>query len=99
MPGGQDQAADGAAQGVPDAADDVVEAHGARRLALGGDGQDDAGHRGREAADAEAEHAHRREQFGQVRPGRREQDEPATDDDGAAGQEQGVVDPRRGPEA
>ena len=42
------QAADGAAQGVPDAADDVVDAHRARRLALRGDGKDDAGHRGRE---------------------------------------------------
>ena len=35
----------------------------------------------------------RREQFGQVRPFGREQDEPAADDDSAAGQEQGGVDP------
>ncbi|BDH13827.1 hypothetical protein HOK021_50060 [Streptomyces hygroscopicus] len=62
-------------------------------VSLGGDGQDDAGHGCREAADAEAQHAHGREQFGQVGPGGGEQDEPAADDGSAAGQEQRAVDP------
>jgi hypothetical protein len=48
MPGvgacGQHEAAEGASERERDAADDVVEAHRARRLPFWGDGQDDSGH-------------------------------------------------------
>jgi hypothetical protein len=46
---GQHQAAEGASERERDAADDLVEAHRARRLPFWGDGQDDSGHGEREA--------------------------------------------------
>ncbi|MFD0412443.1 hypothetical protein [Streptomyces sp. NPDC127108] len=72
-----------------------------RDLRVGGLGRASAGEnearQRRDRHGADAKHAHRHEQFGQVRPGRREQDEPAADHDGAAGQELGVGDSRPDP--